>query len=106
MKIVNNGSGELAYREIQAAKGKFLKQGTSYFTKRTMLLKETENDYEEVDSIPETDTGYSGRIIALVRAKYSIDDELAILRQRDTKPEEFKEYDGFVEECKVRAKDN
>ena len=35
-----------------------------------------------------------------VRKKYSVSAELAILRQRDTKPEEFTEYNDYVEACK------
>ena len=44
---------------------------------------------------------YKERVIEQIRQKYSIDDELAILRQRDTKPEEFAEYNAFVEEIKA-----
>lgn len=47
---------------------------------------------------------YKQRIIELVREEYSVDDELAILRQRDTKVEEFNTYNSFVEECKVKAR--
>ena len=39
-----------------------------------------------------------------IRKKYSMSAELAILRQRDTKPEEFAEYNAFCELCKVEAK--
>ena len=41
-----------------------------------------------------------------IRKKYSVSDELAILRQRDTKPEEFAEYNAFCEQVKadVQAK--
>lgn len=44
---------------------------------------------------------YKERVIEQIRQKYSIDDELAILRQRDTKPQEFSEYNAFVEEIKA-----
>lgn len=47
---------------------------------------------------------YKDRVIELVREEYSVDDELAILRQRDTKIEEFNTYNAFVEECKVTAR--
>ena len=43
---------------------------------------------------------YEQRIVARIRERYSIDDELAILRQRDTKPEEFATYNEFVERIK------
>ena len=43
---------------------------------------------------------YEQRIVNRIREVYSVDDELAILRQRDTKPEEFAEYNAFVENIK------
>lgn len=46
---------------------------------------------------------YKQRVIELVRERYSVDDELAILRQRDTKAEEFLEYNAFVESVKEIA---
>lgn len=39
-----------------------------------------------------------------IRQKYTISNELAILRQRDTKPEEFAEYNSFVEGVKAEVK--
>jgi hypothetical protein len=47
---------------------------------------------------------YKDRVIELVREEYSVDDELAILRQRDTKIDEFNTYNLFVEECKSQAR--
>lgn len=41
----------------------------------------------------------------LINKRYSIYNELAILRQRDTKPNEFKEYNDYCEECKAQAKE-
>lgn len=46
---------------------------------------------------------YKQRVIELIRERYSVDDELAILRQRDSKVEEFNEYNAFVESVKVIA---
>jgi len=46
---------------------------------------------------------YVNLINLLIRGRYSIDDELAIQRQRDTKQEEFEAYNTFVEECKTQA---
>ena len=48
---------------------------------------------------------YKQRVIELIREKYSIDDELAILRQRDSKIDEFNTYNSFVEECKQIARE-
>ncbi|MDE5811194.1 MAG: hypothetical protein K2H61_02670 [Muribaculaceae bacterium] len=40
-------------------------------------------------------------IVAKIRVCYSMDEELAILRQRDVKPEEFEAYYDYVEQCKA-----
>lgn len=53
---------------------------------------------------PSKEDQYKQRIIDLVRERYSIDDELAIQRQRDTKVDEFNAYNSFVEECKQQAR--
>lgn len=42
----------------------------------------------------------------LIRLRYSMSDELAILRQRDEKPEEFAAYHEYAEECKKRVKES
>ena len=47
---------------------------------------------------------YNNSVVEMIRAKYSANDELAILRQRDTKPEEFAEYYEYVESCKEKAR--
>ena len=54
---------------------------------------------EEVIVLP-----YQQRVVSRIREKYSVDDELAILRQRDTKPEEFAEYNAFVEQIKAEER--
>ena len=48
---------------------------------------------------------YKNRVSELIRARYSIDDEVAILRQRDSKPEEFEEYNAYAESCKQQARE-
>lgn len=47
---------------------------------------------------------YKENVVAAIREKYSIDDEIAILRQRDSKPEEFNAYYEDVEAIKRRVK--
>ena len=47
---------------------------------------------------------YENEIVRKIREKYTVNQELAILRQRDTKPEEFAEYNAFVEACKAEVK--
>ena len=48
---------------------------------------------------------YESEIIRKIRNRYTVNQELAILRQRDTKPEEFAEYNDFVEKCKEKVKE-
>lgn len=48
---------------------------------------------------------YEKLVVQKIRERYTIDDELAILRQRDTKPEEFAEYNDFCEQCKSEARE-
>ena len=47
---------------------------------------------------------YENTIINKIRARYSLNQELAILRQRDTKPAEFAAYNEYVEQCKAEVK--
>lgn len=47
---------------------------------------------------------YETKIVSLIRKKYNINQELAILRQMDTKPTEFVEYSKYVEKCKAEVK--
>jgi hypothetical protein len=47
---------------------------------------------------------YGSQVSDLLRTKYSLNAELAILRQKETKPEEFAEYNVYAEECKAKAK--
>ena len=48
---------------------------------------------------------YSSLVSKLIRERYSVDDEMAILRQKETKPEEWKEYNSYCEDCKAKAKE-
>lgn len=42
-------------------------------------------------------------IVHEVRKKYDSDDELAVLRQANSKPEEYAEYNAYAEECKKKV---
>lgn len=47
---------------------------------------------------------YEAEIIRKIRRRYSVNQEFAILRQRDTKPYEFAEYNQYVEQCKAQVR--
>ena len=48
---------------------------------------------------------YEERVVALIRLRYDMNAEFAILRQRDSKPDEFAEYNAYCEECKRKIKE-
>lgn len=47
---------------------------------------------------------YADLVNEKIRARYTLSEELSILRQRDTKPDEFAAYNAFVEQCKAEAR--
>lgn len=63
------------------------------------MVEMTEQEIAEMNE-PALSFVYEQRIVLRIREKYSVDDELAILRQRDTKPDEFAAYNDFVEGIK------
>ena len=54
---------------------------------------------EIIEPIP-----YEQRVENRIREKYSAGAEFAILRQRDTKPEEFAEYFAYCEKVKAEER--
>lgn len=66
---------------------------------RDMTPEEEQEFNDLVEVLP-----YEQRVVNRIREVYSIDDELAILRQRDTKPEEFEQYNAFVEKIKAEER--
>ena len=47
---------------------------------------------------------YEELVEQYIRERFSVNQELAIQRQRDTKPDEFGEYFAYCEACKAKAK--
>ncbi len=94
------------FKEIIATKGYVHRMGTNVYAKACMMLEtDTADDFEETAERPEyVPSGYEDEVVRLVRQRYDVEAELAILRQRDEKTDEFGEYYAYVEECKVRAK--
>lgn len=68
----------------------------------------TEWGYEEYiePTPPPYEPTYEEKVVALIRERYTLDDELALERQRFTKEEEFAEYNDYCEWCKQEAKKN
>lgn len=86
-----------------------------YYDEQVGTETVTHKDMETEEETTETYPVYSYRvadadslernaiIVALIRAEYSADDELAIQRQQDVKPVEYSTYSAYVEWCKAYA---
>lgn len=103
---------EIKGNEIIAGDGKWVyrKTDTRFETpikKATIFKGETTDDFDEYDEVQPVIniTDYNDRVNDLIRERYSLSEELAILRQRDTKPEEFATYNAFAEECKAKVRE-
>lgn len=51
------------------------------------------------------DAYYGDLVNRLVRERYSLSEELSLLRRRDEAPEAFAAYSSFVESCKRTARE-
>lgn len=71
------------------------------------IVYEYEEAPEATDNGTETSPvpmDYGETVNGLMRRKYTLSEELAILRQRDTKAEEFEVYNAYAESCKEEAR--
>ena len=59
---------------------------------------------QEPQKVERSPISYDELVDSKIRARYTISQEFAILRQRDTKPEEFAEYNAYCEQCKAEAR--
>lgn len=83
---------DIAYSDFDNIEGKYI-----FNISKFNLRKQAEKEKEII-------INYKTLIDELIREKYSINDEIAILRQRDTKSNEFNEYFEFVENIKQRVR--
>ena len=49
---------------------------------------------------------YAQEVALVIDAQYSIDAQIALLRQKDTKPDEWAEFNAFCEEVKKKVKES
>lgn len=71
------------------------------------IVYEYEEAPEATDNGTETSPvpmDYGETVNGLIRRKYTLSEELAILRQMDTKAEEFEVYNAYAESCKEEAR--
>ena len=90
---------EFDFLMCEQAKGKELKVVDEKVVAEERMITDEEKNQMRIAE-------YENKIVAEIRKKYNINQELAILRQRDTKPEEFAEYNEYVEYCKKVIKES
>ncbi len=77
---------------------------------RETLATDVETNYEPWLDIAkakyqeELQQKYKSLVVDYIRQRYSIDDEFAIQRKRETEVEVFNDYNQYVEECKAKVK--
>ena len=60
--------------------------------------------WEESTPEPAPEPSYEEQVEALIAERYTVKNEIALLRQQNRKPEEFKAYDDYCESCKAKVK--
>ncbi|MBQ6554131.1 MAG: hypothetical protein IJL89_02755 [Firmicutes bacterium] len=65
-------------------------------------MSENKTVVAENETTTESGMTRAQEIAAVIDAKYSIDDQIALLRQKDAKPEEWEAFNAFCEEVKSK----
>lgn len=89
------------FREPLIADGKQIFNPSEEQIKAAGLEEYTPEETASEEYVPT----YEEKVVELIRERYSVDDEIAILRQKDTKQEEYQAWYDFCEECKREAKE-
>lgn len=94
--------------EIFSTAGKYVHiKNTDVYFKRGLAIGISVEQCEEVDEIPQTinTKAYEDKVDSLIRNRYSLSEELGILRQKDTKKAEYDAYFAYCEQCKAEGKE-
>lgn len=94
--------------EIFSTEGKYVHiKNTDVYFKRGLAIGLSVEQCEEVDEIPQTTNtkAYEDKVDSLIRNRYSLSEELGILRQKDVKKAEYDAYFAYCEQCKAEAKE-
>ena len=89
------------YERIQRVRKIYEKRKKEIPAKYKMVYKQAEDGrYYRPKNLK-----YESIVVMLIREKYSIDDEFALLRQEYIKQDEYQKYFNYVEYCKQQAKE-
>lgn len=94
--------------EIFSTAGKYVHiKNTDVYFKRAVAVCLSVEQCEEVDEIPQTTNAkvYEEKVDSLIRGRYSLSEELGILRQKEVKKAEYDAYFAYCEQCKAEAKE-
>lgn len=94
--------------EIFSTEDKYVHiKNTDVYFKRAVAVSLSVEQCEEVDEIPQTinTKAYEDKVDSLIRNRYSLSEELGILRQKDVKKAEYDAYFAYCEQCKADAKE-
>lgn len=94
--------------EIFSTAGKYVHiKNTDVYFKRGLAIGLSVEQCEEVDEIPKTynTKAYEDKVDSLIRNRYSLSEELGILRQKDVKKAGYDAYFAYCEQCKAEAKE-
>lgn len=94
--------------EIFSTEGKYVHiKNTDVYFKRAVAVRLSVEQCEEVDEIPQTinTKAYEDKVDSLIRNRYSLSEELGILRQKEVKKAEYDAYFAYCEQCKAEAKE-
>lgn len=82
-------------------------KNTDIYFKRGLAIGLSVEQCEEVDEIPQTTNtkAYEEKVDSLIRGRYSLSEELGILRQEEVKKAEYDAYFAYCERCKAEAKE-
>lgn len=95
---------------IVATEGILHRKGSADYPairRRPLLDGDSIDNYEELtaDQIPAyTESEYEDLVGRKIAERYSINAQIALLRQAATKPDEFAAFDAFAEACKAEAR--
>lgn len=82
-------------------------KNTDVYFKCAVAVRLSVEQCEEVDEIPQTPNtkAYEEKVDSLIRGRYSLSEELGILRQKEVKKAEYDAYFTYCEQCKAEAKE-
>lgn len=95
-------------KEIFSTEEKYVHiKNTDVYFKRGLAIGLSVEQCEEVDEVPQTinTKAYEDKVDSLIRGRYSLSEELGILRQKDVKKAEYDAYFAYCEQCKAEARE-